>query len=308
MVRQLADEPDGVREAEAVAAPDVHLAGEGVERGEQAVLDEDVVARQGPQHARLAGVGVADERGGREVAAPLALVGAMVGDFLEPALETRDLAADRTAVRLELRLARPPQTDAAPDARQVGPHAREPRQQVLELRQLDLHLRLGRAGARREDVEDHLGAVHHPHAERLLEILSLHRGERLVEQHQGGTRVPYHALELLHLPLAKIEVRCGGFDPLVGPADDLGARRVGEPVELVQVLVHPTRVLGPLARGADEKGALDGWLDVDQLADAAKPLAQDPGVKVMGPVNRGGAAPVGCGAVAPRPAPGRAAA
>src|SRR2546426_11756319 len=108
MVRQLADDPDGVREAEAVAAPDVPLAGEGVERGEQAVLDEDVVARQGPQHARLAGVGVADERGGREVAAPLALVGAMVGDFLEPALEARDLAAGSTAGPLGRGLSRPP--------------------------------------------------------------------------------------------------------------------------------------------------------------------------------------------------------
>jgi len=50
---------------------------------------------------------------------------------------------------------------------------------------------------------------------------------------------------------------------LVGPAHHLGARRVGEPAELVEVVVHLGRVRGALARRADQEGALDRRLDVD---------------------------------------------
>ena len=83
--------------------------------------------------------------------------------------------ADDPAVGLELGLARTAQTDAAADTRQVGPHPGEPRQQVLELRQLDLQLRLVAARAGGEDVEDDLGPVHHPDLERPLEVGALRR-------------------------------------------------------------------------------------------------------------------------------------
>src|SRR2546425_5001354 len=45
-----------IRETKPVAAAHVHLAGQRVERREQAVFHEDVVARQRPQDARLARV------------------------------------------------------------------------------------------------------------------------------------------------------------------------------------------------------------------------------------------------------------
>ena len=47
------------------------------------------------------------------------------------------------------------------------------RQQVLELRQLHLHLRFGGARAGGKDVEDQLGAVHYPRADVVLEVLAL---------------------------------------------------------------------------------------------------------------------------------------
>src|SRR5438552_6108185 len=99
------------------------------------------MARESLEQARLAGVGVAHERCRRQVAAPppaLALVGAMLGDVLEPLFERRDLAADHAAVGFELGFAGSPEADAAADTGEVGPHAREARQQILELRQLDL--------------------------------------------------------------------------------------------------------------------------------------------------------------------------
>jgi benzoyl-CoA 2,3-dioxygenase component A len=94
---------------------------------------------------------------------------------LEPPLEDGDLAPDGAPVRFQLRLARAPQPDAAPDAREMGPHAGEPREEVFELAQLDLELRLVTPGAGREDVENDLGAVHDPHPERLFQVGALHR-------------------------------------------------------------------------------------------------------------------------------------
>src|SRR5256885_14734090 len=146
MMRQLADEPDGVAEPEAVALPHVHLAGERVEGREQAILDEDVVAGEGRQDARLAGVGVAHERAARALAAPEPLVRAVVRHVLQALLQDRDLAADRAPVRLKLGLALTPQTKAASEARQSPPQLVDPRQQVLELYEFHIHLGFVRTG------------------------------------------------------------------------------------------------------------------------------------------------------------------
>ena len=62
------------------------------------------------------------------------------------------------AVGLELGFARSPEADAAADTREVGPHPGQARQQVLELRQLDLQLGFVAARPGGEDVEDDFGA------------------------------------------------------------------------------------------------------------------------------------------------------
>ena len=175
MVWQLANESHRVGDAIAVAFAHVHLAGQRVDRGEQPVLDEHVLPRERLQETRLAGVGIADERRGRYIPPPLPLIGAMLGHILQPLLERRDFAADDAAVGFELGFAGSAEPDTAADTRQMCPHARQTRQQILELRQLDLELGFVAARPRREDVENHLGAVHHPDSRRLLEILPLHR-------------------------------------------------------------------------------------------------------------------------------------
>src|SRR2546426_32223 len=105
------------------------------------------------------------------------------------------------------------------------------------LSRLDLQLRLVAARARREDVENHLGAVHDAHAEALLELDALHRRQRLVEQHQrraGGGEV---VLQRFDLALAQIEVRGGGIDALDGLADYLSSRRIRQALQLLEMLV-----------------------------------------------------------------------
>ena len=110
----------------------------------------------------------------------------MALDALELGLESLDALADDPAVGLELRLARAAKTDAAADAREVGPHPGEPGQHVLQLGQLDLELGFVAPGPGGEDVEDDLGPVHHPHLELALQVGPLHRTQLLVEDHQRG--------------------------------------------------------------------------------------------------------------------------
>ena len=184
----------------------------------------------------------------------------MVGHVLEPLFQDGDLAADHPPVGFELRLARPAEPDTAPDARQVGPHPREARQEILELGELHLHLRFRRARPRGEDVQNHLGAVHHPHRQRLLEIGPLRGRQRLVEQHQSGPGLLKDALQLLHFALPEVQVGCGRLEPLVGPADDVCAGGVGQPAECSSTCAASgDPFLGAPTRNARSSG---GWMSI----------------------------------------------
>ena len=57
----------------------------------------------------------------------------------------------------------------------------QPRQQVLQLRELDLQLAFARPRAPREDVEDQLRAIDDLAVERLLEVAQLRRRQLVVE-------------------------------------------------------------------------------------------------------------------------------
>ena len=81
-----------------------------------------------------------------------------------------------------------------------------------------------------------------------------------------------HAAQLLDLPLTEVEVGGGSLDPLVGVSDDSGSGGVGEAVQLGQMVFHPDRVFRALPGSADQEGALDRGLDVDQLSDSGTTL------------------------------------
>ena len=98
---------------------------------------------QRAQDRRLAGVRVADERRLELACARLALHrAAAAARRASRSLQQLDAVVDQPAVGLELRFTRAAHADAAAEFLEVGPHAREPRQHVLELRELHLHLRL----------------------------------------------------------------------------------------------------------------------------------------------------------------------
>ncbi len=109
----------------------------------------------------------------------------MALDLVEPAAQRGDAVAREPAVGLDLRLARAAGADAAvaaprAEALEVRPQAAHAGHVVLELRELDLELALGRVGVPGEDVEDHRGAVDHRQAELGLEVALLARGQLVV--------------------------------------------------------------------------------------------------------------------------------
>src|SRR3546814_6809858 len=120
------------------------------------------------EQRRLAGVGRADQRDARDVAAHpgAAHLVALHLDLVEPLLQLLDALLQQPAVGFELGFTRAAQADrAAALALQVGPAAHQARGHVAQLGQFDLQLALGAARALREDVEDQAGAIDHARSE-----------------------------------------------------------------------------------------------------------------------------------------------
>jgi hypothetical protein len=143
-------------------------------------------------------------------------------------------------VDLELGLARSARADAAAEpAHRLAPAA-EPRQQIRELRELDLRLALPAPGVQREDVQDQRGTVDHLDLEPLLEAAELPGRELVVQDHRLGARAVHRIVHLVDLALADER---GGVRVLTGlqhAIDGLRTSRVREGRQLVQVgLIDP---------------------------------------------------------------------
>src|SRR6185503_19291358 len=129
------------------------------------------------------------------------------------AAEGDDALAGEAAVGLDLLFARAPHADAGAAAGlllggDVGAELRDAGQRILELRELDLQLRLVRARVGGEDVEDELGAVDDLAPDVLLEVGDLAGGELVVEDDGIDVVVGGAAGELGGLPLTYI---CAGI-------------------------------------------------------------------------------------------------
>jgi hypothetical protein len=163
----------------------------------------------------------------------------------------------------------------------VCPHPRQPREHVLELRQLDLHARFTRACARCENIEDELGAVDHALTRRILDVLPLRGSQLVVEYYDCCVRVADDAAELLDLSLAEIRSGIRAIELLREAADHDSAGCVGELLELVEMLVHDLRArkgrrpggsisvpapLRPFDLCPDEDRSLDRGLKLDQFS------------------------------------------
>ncbi len=178
LVRELADEPDGVGQQHRLTAGQRQPPRPRVEGGEQAVLDEHARVGEPVEQRRLAGVGVA-----HEAHDPLARPPA------RPALGAaggRRPASGRPRGGVMRRSSRRRSTSSwvspgplvpMPPAcwRQAQPLAPQARQPVAQERQLHLGLAFLGAGVLGEDVEDHRRAVDGGATQDLLEVALLGR-------------------------------------------------------------------------------------------------------------------------------------
>src|SRR5262249_47824754 len=133
--------------------------------------------RQHVEERRLAGVGVADQGDGRYrcFLPPLAQLRAAAAHLLDVGADGVNARTDAAPIGFELRLAGAPRADAATQPRQRVAGADQPRQQVLQLGELDLQLSFSRPRAPREDVEDQLRAIDDLAADGLLDLPQLRR-------------------------------------------------------------------------------------------------------------------------------------
>ena len=189
------------------------------------------------------------------------------------AAQQRHLRADAATVELDLRLtgsarahARAARADLATGlpAHRVTPAA-QAREQVLELRELDLRLALAALGVLAEDVEDHGRAVDDLDLDDVLERTPLARGELGVGDHGVGAERGDEVAQLLRLAPAEVGRGVGVRPALQHAVEDDGAGGLGEGRELAQ------RVLGILLLAlrvhADEHDVLEPQLPVLDLGD-----------------------------------------
>src|SRR5207253_1373189 len=261
MVRQFANETDGIGNENLGTGREVDSARGSVECSEQTVFHEDIGPGKTSQDGRLADVGVTDERRAKFVGTAFTLRRTALCYGLELFAKIADAQTDQTTVGFELRFTGPAQTDTAADARQVCPHAFEARQQILQLRELDLHLRFGRTSTCRKDVEDQLGAIHDAHADVLLEIFTLGRAQLFVEYDEIGAIVLDGLLDLFGFAFADVELWSRLVDFLADPRDDASARGVHQLGQLGEMLIGYVRRY-VFSRRTDENSTFFGELNV----------------------------------------------
>ena len=131
----------------------------------------------------------------------------------------------------------------------------QPRQQIRELRQLDLELAFAGPRALREDVEDQGRPVDDLDADGLGDVALLDRRQRIVGDEEVRALRLRQRADLLDLAAPEIERRRRRRTLLDDPCRDLGACRHDERGQLVQRLVDLEPALSRQSHRTDH-GAL----------------------------------------------------
>ena len=240
IVGEFADKTDGVRQQNVLVGGQTQAPRRRIEGGEQFILGQRGGPGEGVEQSRFAGIGVADDRGQRpEVAlAARALGGALTADDLEFPGNAADAVLHPAAVGFQLRFAVTAHADAALLPGQVTPKTGEPRQQMLELGQLDLQLAFAGSGALGEDIEDERGPVEHLAFEDSFQVAALGRGKLIVENDGVNLMVAAESGELSRLAAANESGGHRGFQFLRAVAEDLRARGRGEFTEFFEGILE----------------------------------------------------------------------
>ena len=117
--------------------------------------------------------------------ASVALSRSLAADDLQFTFDSRDAILNAAAVRFQLRFTfTTSHADAAFLTGQVAPEPRQPRQQMLQLRQFNLQFALFRSCALRENVEDQRSPVQYLAVEHPFQIAAL-GGRKFVVKDDG---------------------------------------------------------------------------------------------------------------------------
>ena len=147
----------------------------------------------------------------------------------------------------------------------MRPHAGEPRQSVLKLRQLHLHLGLGAARPRGKDVENQLGPVDDALPDGILDVLCLRGRQLVVEDDQRRLGFLDAPAKLVDFAGAEVRRRTWPIEQLGDLTHDHGACRVGQPFQLLEMLAEIRACATPLERCSHEERALDRLLNLDRV-------------------------------------------
>jgi hypothetical protein len=140
-------------------------------------------------------------------------------------------------------------------------------------------LHLGFDGARTggEYVEDEFRAIQDTNAYVVFDGFALRRREFVIEDYKIRFGARHGLPKLLQLAFPYVKARMGSVDPLPNHVDDLTAGGVGQPGQLLQMLLSNPLVEG-LQWSSDEYGPIHAHAIVDQLGRNIAPML--PGTSV----------------------------
>src|SRR5690606_18267893 len=169
-MREVSYEPDRIGYGDRARAFDPHAPRGGVERGKELVGRIGIGLRERIEQRRLAGVGITHQRYRHHATAHSCptLRMTLAFDLAQSFPQQLDLVADDAAIHFKLRLAGAPHADTTPLTFQVGPHAGQASDQMLQLREFDLKLAFMATRPKRKDVEDQTDTIDHAQLEHTL--------------------------------------------------------------------------------------------------------------------------------------------
>ena len=209
---------------------------------------------------------------------PLAQLGAPAANLVDLLLDLVDSDADLPSVGFELRFAGPSRADAAAQPGERDARADEPREQVLELRELDLPLSFLGSRAPGEDVENELRPVEHLPLDERLDIAELRRRELVVEDHHVDVCFVAGERDQIELALSDEGRRVGPRPLLRHTQGDIGAGGVGEAGQFLERLFGNMTALGPGDKAHERSALTPGTGHVNHRKEEQKFSARDPTV------------------------------
>ena len=242
VVRQFADEADGVGEQERQVL-DRHFAYRSVKGSKEFVLREDIGFGEQVHECRFADVRISDECHTNHLSAMLALGSHLFVNGLELLTQQGDTLTDDPFIRLYLGLTHTAvRSSTTALTIQVRPHPRQTRKHVLQMRHLNLRLRIGSLRTLEENLQNQYRSVDHTHVrlalvvQRFLYVSNLPRAQLIVKDHHvNGMMLQNILVNLTQFSFSDISSRIRQIETLSKTLNGHDTMRVGKECQLVEV-------------------------------------------------------------------------